>query len=466
MPIGASYINDSYSSVFSDSIWKVSETKQINFTTGLDSLNSADILEIKTLSYLFLEIPFARAQGLYKSLLSPKSAQIRASTLKALKKTNTLKDKSILSLFTDVNIANTLATEIKQAESNQTPGFSLIITNLQALTTHVRYLSLNYLNITPTHSEKLEKTLAGAYKRARARAKSEQHTIIPPIIYAQIYTDALDIINNWKFDKFEKDAKNLISAYTNLSNTGSNSNKQAGISRRAYQGRLTKFLNHKEKQYLRPGNYEYFKNKVKSVGQIEPESFFYGTKNIEDITHKIRRIQAFLARLILLETTMREEELRHILNEPIQIIQTSKGMVFQILGKETKISGGKRTGWIVSKNGNLAHKILRQLSDFSYQIHIKSSKSSKWLFPRIACALVDKGSKNIKGILTTPNGQSTFYTVVDDKPISLTSLFKYRQTNAKDGKTGKKIKNRWVDRTGDYMLSSADVNFLRTYGCD
>ena len=151
----------------------------------MENLNSDEVLEIKTLSYLFLEIPFARAQGLYKSLLSPKSAIMRAYTLKALKKTTTLKNNSIISLFTDVEVANELAKEIQLAEKFKTPGFSLIISGLQALINHVSYLSINYLDITTAYSESLDKALAGAYKRARAA--SEQHTIIPPIIYEKIY---------------------------------------------------------------------------------------------------------------------------------------------------------------------------------------------------------------------------------------------------------------------------------------
>ncbi|NOR68536.1 MAG: hypothetical protein GQ532_02365 [Methylomarinum sp.] len=460
-PITASFLNGSYTNIFKDDIWKISESKQINFSTGVESLNIDEVLEIKTLSYLFLEIPFARAQGLYKSLLSPQSVFIRASTLKALKKTTTLKDKTLVSLFADVEVANALAKEIQQAEKAKTPGFSLIITNLQALLTHVRYLSINYLNITPAYSENLEKTLAAAYKRARAI--SEQHTVIPPIIYEKIYSDAIDIIKKWNFKNFDKDAKNLISAYTNLGETGSNSNKQAGVSRKAYQGRLAKFLNHEEKIYDRPGNFEYFKNKIKSVGQVEPTSFFYGSKDMTGITFEVRRVQAYLARLILLESTMRENELIHLLNEPTKIITTSKGTVYQVLGTETKIHGGKRVGWVISKNGHIAHKILRQLSDFSYQIHIKNSELPKWLFPRLSCALVDKSSKNIVGELTTSDGRTIYYTVVDDKPITNTSLFKYKETDFKDKETGEKIKGRWLDRTGGYTLSDADVNFLQTY---
>jgi len=460
-PITASYLNDSYTNIFKDETWKISESKQINFSTGVENLNIDEILEIKTLSYLFLEIPFARAQGLYKSLLSPKSAMIRASTLKALKKTTTLKDNTIISLFTDIEISNKLAKEIQLAEKAKTPGFSLIITNLQALITHVRYLSINYLDITTAYSENLENTLAGAYKRARAT--SEQHTVIPPIIYEKIYSDAIDIIKNWNFKKFDKDAGNLISAYTNLGDTGSNSFKQAGISRKAYQGRLIKLLSHEEKIYDRPGNYEYFKNKVKSVGQVESTSFFFGSKDITGITFEIRRVQAYLARLILQESTMRENDLIHLLNEPIKTISTSKGTVCQILGKETKISGGKRTGWVVSKNGTIAHKILRQLSDLSYQIHIKNSELPKWLFPRIACALVDKGAKNIVGELIFPDGRSTPHTTVDDKPITITSLFNYKEKNITDKNTGEKINGQWIARAGTYTLSDADVNFLQTY---
>ena len=460
-PITASFLNGSYINTFKDEIWKISESKQINFSTGVENLNRNEILEIKTLSYLFLEIPFARAKGLYKSLLSPKSAFIRASTLKALKKTTTLKDKTLISLFTNVETANALAKEIQQAEKAKTPGFSLIITNLQALIAHVRYLSINYLDITTTYSENLEKTLSAAYKRARA--SSEQHTIIPPIIYDKIYSDAIDIIKNWDFERFDKDVKSLIAAYTNLRETGSNNHRPADIKRKGFQGRLSKFLIHEEKIYHRPGNYVYFKNKIKSVGQVESSSFFFGSKNITGITFEIRRVQAYLARLIFLETTMRENELIHLLNEPIKILTTSKGTVFQILGKETKISGGKREGWVISKNGNIAHKILRQLSDFSYQIHIKNSELPKWLFPRLACSLVDKSAKNIAGELTTSDGRTTYYTIVDDKPITITSLFNYKEKDFKDKNTGEKISGQWIDRTGSYTLSDADVNFLQTY---
>ena len=460
-PITASFLNGSYTNIFKDDIWKISESKQINFSTGVENLSTDEILEIKTLSYLFLEIPFARAQGLYKSLLSPQSALIRSSTLKALKKTTTLKDTTLLSLFTNVETANALAKEIQQAEKSKTPGFSLIITNLQALITHVRYLSINYLDITTAYSKNLEKTLAAAYKRARAT--SEQHTVIPPIIYEKIYSDGIDIIKIWDFKKFDQDAENLISAYTNLGDTGSNSYKQAGISRKAYQGRLAKFLSHEEKIYDRPGNYVYFKNKVKSVGQVEPTSFFFGSKDITGITFEIRQAQAYLARIILLESTMRENELIHLLNEPLKKIPTSKGIVYQILGKETKINRGKRVGWVISERGSIAHKILRQLSDFSYQIHIKTSELPQWLFPRLACALVDKGSKNIVGELTMSDGRTTYYAVVDDKPITLTSLFNYKEKDLKDKNTGEKINGQWIDRTGGYTLSDADVNFLQTY---
>ena len=115
-PITASYLNGSYKSVFKDDVWVISETNQINFTTGVEDLNLEEVLELKTLAYLFLEIPFPRAQGLYKTRLSPKTALIRASTLKALKKTKTLKSKPILSIFADIDVANQLAGEIQDAE--------------------------------------------------------------------------------------------------------------------------------------------------------------------------------------------------------------------------------------------------------------------------------------------------------------------------------------------------------------
>ena len=114
-PITASYLNDSYKSVFKDDVWIISETNQINFTTLAEGLSFDEVLELKTLAYLFLEIPFPRTQGLYKTRLSPKTALIRASTLKALKKTNSLKSKPILSLFTDIDVANELAKEIQVA---------------------------------------------------------------------------------------------------------------------------------------------------------------------------------------------------------------------------------------------------------------------------------------------------------------------------------------------------------------
>jgi hypothetical protein len=449
-PITASYLDGTYKSVFSDDIWIISETNQINFTTGVENLSLHDLLELKTLSYLFVEIPFPRAQGLYKTRLSPKTAFIRTSTLKALKKTNTLKSKPILSLFIDIDVANELAKEIQIAEKYKMPFFSLIFANLRAIIAHVKHLSLNYIDIEPIYSESLNSVLESAY--IRARAQSEQHTVIPPIVYSQIYSDAINIIKSWDFDKFDKDANNLISAYTDLSDTGSNSHKMAGISRKAYQGRLNKHLEHEEKIYERPGNYHYFKDKIKSLGQVEPTSFFYGSINITGITFEIRRIQAFLARLILLETTMRENELIHLLNEPIKVVTTTKGTFFLILGKETKISGGKRYGWVVSKNGKIAHEILRQLSDFSYKIQIKESSMLRWLFPKLTCAVVDKGAKNIDGEWVTPDGRVTHYTVVDDKPISVTSLFQYMDDD-----------NEWVDRTGEYTLSTADVNFLRIY---
>ncbi|MBF6650717.1 hypothetical protein [Methylobacter sp. BlB1] len=449
-PITASYLDGSYKSVFKDDVWIISETSQINFTTGVEGLSFNEVLELKTLTYLFLEIPFPRANGLYKTRLAPKTAFIRASTLKALKKTNTLKSKPILSIFTDINVANQLAREIQDAEINKTPLFSLIFANLQAIISHVKYLSLSYINIKPVSSESLNRVLEAIYKRARAQ--SEQHTVIPPIIYSQIYNDAIDIIKSWNFDKFKNDADDLISAYTDLSDTGSNNHKPAGISRKAYQNRLNKYLTHEEKIYERPGNYEYFKDKIKSVGQVKSTSFFHGSRNITGITFEIRRIQAFLARLILLETSMRENELIHLLNEPIEAVPTAKGSVFLILGKETKISGGQRVGWVVSKNGKIAHEILRQLSDFSYQIQIRESSRPRWLFPRLACSLVDKNSNNKDGKWGPSEGRVADFKAADDKPTTITSLFKYKNPSSK-----------WAYRTGEYALSSADVNFLRTY---
>jgi len=449
-PISASYLDGSYKSYFKDDIWIISESLQLNFKSGLEKLLAEEIQEIQTISYLFLEIPFSRSSGLYKSLLSPKSVYIRTSTLKALKNTNTLQNRPLLSLFTDLDVADELAKELRIAEANNAPLFSLIFANLRAIISHITYLSRQYLDIEPIFSTSLDQTLEGAY--TRARAQSEQHTVIPPIIYCQIYTDALDIIKSWDSAKFENDSHRLISAYTNLSDTGSNSYKLAGLSRKAYQGRLKAFLMHKEKLYARRGNYHYFKNKIKPLGKVDPTSLFYGSKNITGVTFEIRRIQAYLARLILLETGMREDELIHLLNEPIKVVTTTKGTVFQILGKETKITGGKRSGWVVSKNGKSAHDILRQLSDFSYKIHIVDPSHPKWLFPRLACGLVDKGSESIQSLWVAPDGRKVPCTIVDDKPISITSLFKYKDSN--------KI---WIDRTGDYALTTADVNFLRKY---
>ncbi len=290
---------------------------------------------------------------------------------------------------------------------------------------------------------------------ARARSKSSQHTVIPPVIYSKIYSDAIDIIKAWDADKFNSDAEKLIDAYSDLSVTGSNSNKKAGITRSSYQNRLDAFLTHEEKTYARPGNKLFFDSKVKNVGQIEESSLFYGCKNITGITFIVRRIQAYLARLILQETAMREEELLFLLNEPLKIVNTQKGTVFTIQGKETKISGGDRSSWVVSKNGKIAHDILRKLSDFSYQLHVKATDKPKWLFPKMSCALADKSDKNVTGKWIAPDGRTTFCKVVDDKPTSLTSLFQYKPLceNA-----------QWVDRTGEYTLSSADVNFLHIYG--
>lgn len=455
-PITSSYLNDSYRSFFKDDIWSISETQQINFSSGVEGLSSDEILEIKTLSYLFLEIPFPRSKGLYKTRLAPKTASIRTATLKALKKTDTLRPKPLISLFTDSNVSAELAKEIQLAYKEEKTGYSLVIANLQGLITHVTYLSSDYLDIKPIYSEDLNTAIQNIYKKTRA--KSKQHTVIPPIIYSQIYADAISIIKGWDFDKFNNDAKNLISAYTNLSATGSNNHKPAGISRGSYQNRLDKFLNHEDKIYERAGNYEYFKNKIKSVGQVESSSFFYGSENITGITYEIRRVQAFLARLILQESTMRENELIHLLNEPTKIINTNKGIVFQIIGKETKISGGKRTGWVVSKNGNIAHKILRQLSDFSHDIQIVPlpSSATKWLFPTTASSLVDKSKKKQVSEWIAPDGRTTYYKASYEKPISLTSLFKQNEPDEND-------KPIWVDRTGEYIVSSADANFLHTY---
>ena len=456
-PITSSYLNDSYKSFFKDDIWIISETQQINFSTGVENLSSDDILEIKTLSYLFLEIPYPRSHGLYKTRLAPKTAHIRASTLKALKKTDTLKSKPLISLFTDTDISAELAKEIQLAYKEGKSGYSLVIANLQGLITHVTYLSSNYLDIKPIYSEDLNTAIQILYKKTRA--KSKQHTVIPPIIYSQIYADAVNIIKGWDFDKFDNDSKNLIGAYNNLSDTGSNNHKPAGISRKSYENRLTKFLNHEDKVYKRAGNYEYFKNKIKLVGQVHPLSFFYGSKNITGIAYEVRRVQAFLARLILQESTMRENELIHLLNEPTKILKTSKGIVFQIIGKETKISGGKRTGWIVSKNGNIAHKILRQLSDFSYGIQIVSPSISKWLFPSIKCPITTEKAKNRVGSWTNSDGRISYYKNTFGKPVTVESLFKRSEQDDED----KKGKKEWVDRTGDYIVSSADANFLHTY---
>jgi len=453
-PITASYLHDTYNSFFKDDIWIISEAHQLNFNSGIENLSASEIMEIKVISYLFLEIPVPRSQGLYKTRLAPKTVHIRVSTLKALKKTSTLKSQPLLSLFSDINVANNLAKEIQLAEKNNTSGFSLIITNLKGLITHISHLSLNYLNIKPAYSEQLNKVLDSTY--AKARNSSKQHTIIPPVIYSQIYTDAVNIINEWDFDKFEDDKKLLLAAYNNLKPTGSNNKKNAGITRKAYQGRLNKFLTHEDKVYERAGNFDFFKNKIKFVGQVEISSFFYGVKNVTGITYEIRRIQAFLARLILQESGMRESELIHLLNEPEKIISTPKGTVFQILGKETKISKGKRTGWIVSKNGVSAHKILRQLSTFSYEMQIAPIFTPQWLFPELACAIVDKGSKGSINPWTTPDGRTTYVKAQKQKPISIESLFKAQEFD--DNK-----KSTRIDRTGNYNLTDADVNFLHKY---
>ena len=66
-PITSSYLDGDYKSVFGDDIWIVSETNQLNFTIGVEDLSVHEILELKTLTYLFLEIPVPRGQGLYKS---------------------------------------------------------------------------------------------------------------------------------------------------------------------------------------------------------------------------------------------------------------------------------------------------------------------------------------------------------------------------------------------------------------
>jgi len=453
-PITASYLHDSYSSVFKDDIWNISEANQLNFSTGIKNLSTDEISEIKIISYLFSEIPFPRSQGLYKTRLAPKSVYIRVATLKALKKTDTLKSCPILSLFSDINVANDLAKEIQLAEKNNTPGFSLIIANLKGLITHISYLSLNYLNITPAYSNNLYDILDSSY--TRARNSSKQHTIIPPVIYSQIYSDAVNIINEWDSEKFEDDTKLLLAAYNNLSPTGSNNKKNAGITRKAYQDRLNKFLTHEEKVYERAGNYEFFKNKIKSVGQVNISSFFYGAKNVTGITYEVRRIQAFLARLILLETGMRENELIHLLNEPEKVISTPKGIVFQIQGKETKITGGQRTGWVVSKNGVSAHNILRQLSTFSYEMKIAPTLTPQWLFPELACAIVDKGSKGTITAWTTPDGRITYIKAPKQKPISIESLFKAQEFDDNS-------KSKRIDRTGNYTLIDADVNFLHKY---
>jgi hypothetical protein len=452
-PITSSDLNGSYKSFFKDDVWIISETLQINFTTGVEGLSDEEILELKTLAYLFLEIPFPRAQGLYKTHFAPKTALIHASTLKALKKTETLKNKPILSLFTNIDVANELAKEIQFAEINKLPNFSLILANLQAIISHINYLSIEYININPVFSHDLSSVLKAVY--ARARAESEQHTVIPPIIYSKIYTDAIDIINSWDSEKFKKDAIHLISAYTDLSDTGSNSFKKAGLSRKAYQNRLDNFLDHEDNIYVRQGNRDFFKNKIKSKNKVEPTSFFYGMMNTTGITYEIKKIQAFLARLIQLESSMREDELILLLNEPAQVVKTDKGTVFLILGKETKITGGKRSGWVVSKNGKKAHDILRQVSDFSYKIQIIEPSQPKWLFPKFSCAIVDKSTSEGVNKRITPDGRITYFKVVDDKPTSITSLFKYKDDDDD--------KDRWFDRTGEYILSNADVNFLRMY---
>ena len=291
MPITASLIEGQYKSVFKDDIWIISESIEINFTTGVDEFDVYGIQELKTLSYLFLEIPFARAEGLYRTLLAPKTALIRTSTLKALKKTESLKNRTLVSLFTDNEVSNQLAREIQYAEKNNLPNFSLIISNLQGILGHIKFLSYSYLNIKVASSDDLYTVLQAAY--ARARANSEQHTVIPPIIYSKIYADALEIINKWDAEKFEHDAQCLVSAYTDLSETGSNCYKTAGVTRKSYQNRLNAFLTHEEKIYQRPGNKKYFEDTNKDVGQINVSSFFYGSKNNTGITFEIRRIQAF-----------------------------------------------------------------------------------------------------------------------------------------------------------------------------
>lgn len=452
-PITASLCKGAYQSLFKDDIWFISEMHQINFKTGVDGLTENDILEVKTLSYLFLEIPFARNDGLFQKRLAPKTALLRSLTLKSLKKTKTLENKSLISLFTDINVSDKLAKEILHAERNKLPNYSTIISNLQGIIGQINALSQDYLNIEPVKPIALSETLHAVY--TRSRSVSEQHTVIPPVIYSQIYQDAIEIVHSWNFAQFEMDTKNLISAYSNLEDTGSNSNKAAGVSRKSYQNRLDAFLSHEERFYIRPGNDRYFKDKIKSVGQVESISFFYDTKNITGITYKVRRLQAFLARLILLETTMRENELIGLLNEPIKSLRTQKGTVFAIQGKETKITGGNRECWVVSKNAKVAHDILRQLSDFSYLIHIIETSKPKWLFPKLTCAIVDRSDNHRAGEWTAPNGRKTFYKIVDDKPIDITSLFQYKDMNRD---------NKWFDRTGEYILSSADVNFLQTYG--
>jgi integrase len=453
-PITASYLHDTYNSFFKDDIWIISEAHQLNFNSGIENLSASEIMEIKVISYLFLEIPVPCSQGLYKTRLAPKTVHIRVSTLKALKKTSTLKSQPLLSLFSDINVANNLAKEIHLAEKNNTTGFSLIVANLKGLITHIKHLSLNYLNIKAAYSEQLNEVLNITY--TKARNSSKQHTIIPPIIYAKIYTDAINIIDKWDSKKFEDDKKQLLDAYNNLNSTGSNNKKKAGITRKAYQNRLNDFLTHKDNIYERAGNFEFFKDKIKSVGQVNVSSFFYGVKNVTGITYEIRRIQAFLDRLILQESGMRENELIHLLNEPEKIISTPKGTVFQILGKETKISKGKRTGWVVSKNGVNAHNILRQLSDFSYEMQIASTFTSCWLFPELACAIADKGSKGEITPWTTPDGRTAYIKAPKEKPISIESLFKAQELD--DNKKSKRI-----DRTGNYNLTDADVNFLHKY---
>lgn len=453
-PITASYFDGEYKSTFKDNIWFVSELYRLNFEASADHLSFSDIQEIKVLSFLFLEIPLPRGEGLYKRLLSPKTVVSRTATLKALKKTSALNGKTLFSLFSEKTVSSELAREIQYAENNNGENFSLIISNLQGILAHVSYLSKRHLNISFDVSENLNKVLKSAYDRARA--SSEQHTVIPPIIYSQIYIDGLNIIKEWDSNKFYKDANELLTAYTDLSDTGSNNKKPAGVSRKAFQGRLSAFLTHEEKTYQKPGNYHFFKNKIKKIGQVDSSSFFYGSRNITGVTYEIRRVQAFLARFIMQETGMRENELICLLDEDLKTFKTPKGIVYAIQGKETKISGGERVCWIVSKNGKAAHEILRQLSNFSYQIHIKPTDRPKWLFPRLSCAIVDKEPQKNGSMFSFPDGRSVYCTDVVSKPVSITSLFKYDDPENKD-------KTTWLDRVGDYTLSSPDVNFLRTY---